>query len=296
MRPTLAFSVAILMVIAITAAVLAQSSESLTNDDIVKMVRAELSTTIIVTTVESAKSANFDLSPSALVTLKGAGVNDRIIETMQMKARDRAQSSGRNAGSPAQGLDDAAVLAAIAAGEAGEVDRLVSYCKAGEPFFQGLGQAVSGNWEKTSPFHVITATNAGRIAYMAEERKRRYKPLTLDAIPASLRSLTKLYVLVAPEALEFSLQWHGLVLPIQHVVLKSRRVPGAIVQAERVEGRMLEWDTLMDADTSGSLTLATFDINAVKALPEGEINVVLVTSRGERQCKIGTKDRVELLK
>ena len=63
-----------------------QGSDVLVNEDVVKMVRAQLSTTVILNTIQSA-NAKFDVSPTALVALKEAGVEDRIIEAMQVKAR-----------------------------------------------------------------------------------------------------------------------------------------------------------------------------------------------------------------
>ena len=66
----------------------APSSQALTNEDIIKMVRAQLSTSIIIATIDSA-SFTFDLSPTALIALKEAGVEDRIIEAMQARVRTR---------------------------------------------------------------------------------------------------------------------------------------------------------------------------------------------------------------
>lgn len=57
----------------------------LTNQDVVKMVRADLSAPIIRRTIESAAAVDFDLSPDGLIALKGAGVPDDIIASMQSK-------------------------------------------------------------------------------------------------------------------------------------------------------------------------------------------------------------------
>ena len=78
---------AVTFVLALTGLAV-QSGEPLTNDDIVKMVRAQLSTHIIMTTIE-ATPVKFDLSSAGLISLKEAGVEDRIIEAMQAKARTR---------------------------------------------------------------------------------------------------------------------------------------------------------------------------------------------------------------
>ncbi len=57
-----------------------------------KMARAQLSTSIILTTIESANSVKFDLSPADLIALKDAGVNDRVVEAMMAAARRGRES------------------------------------------------------------------------------------------------------------------------------------------------------------------------------------------------------------
>ncbi|MDA2934779.1 hypothetical protein MYX82_10620 [Acidobacteria bacterium AH-259-D05] len=81
LRSGVSIRFAILIVLA-SGLVFAQNDEPITNDDIVKMARAQLSTSIIVTTIESANSVKFDLSPTGLIGLKDTGVDDRVIEAM----------------------------------------------------------------------------------------------------------------------------------------------------------------------------------------------------------------------
>jgi hypothetical protein len=70
----------------------APASQALTNADIIKMVKAQLSTNIIIATIDSA-NVNFDLSPTGLIGLKEGGVEDRIIEAMQARSRTRDTGS-----------------------------------------------------------------------------------------------------------------------------------------------------------------------------------------------------------
>ena len=56
-------------------------AKPLTNDDVVKMVKAGLGPQIILATIKSQPGA-FDVSPAALVALKNAGVNDEIIAAL----------------------------------------------------------------------------------------------------------------------------------------------------------------------------------------------------------------------
>jgi len=64
-------------------AVLAQ--EALTNDSIVKMVKAGLGDEIIVSTIQS-QPGNYNVTPDALVALKGNGVSDKVLAAMEAKA------------------------------------------------------------------------------------------------------------------------------------------------------------------------------------------------------------------
>ncbi len=114
MRSSFTVPLAVLLLVTLPVLALAQSGEPVTNEDVVKMVRAQLSTSIIVTTIQAAKAVKFDLSPAGLVSLKEAGVDDRVIEAMQ--ARSPAEISQREPGAahggpPAEG-DRSDVLAA----------------------------------------------------------------------------------------------------------------------------------------------------------------------------------------
>jgi len=69
---------------------------TLTNDDIVRMAQAKLPPHIIIATIESA-NLDFDLSPDGLIRLKESGVEDRVIQTMQAKTRERESGATTDA-------------------------------------------------------------------------------------------------------------------------------------------------------------------------------------------------------
>ena len=75
-----------LILVASGALCRAQTTATLTNDDVVKMVRAQLATDIILTTIETS-NAKFDVTPAGLIALKEAGVPDQIVQAMQAKMR-----------------------------------------------------------------------------------------------------------------------------------------------------------------------------------------------------------------
>ena len=55
----------------------------LTNTDVIKLVAARLSDAVIVTAIESAPRADFDLTTNALIALKQNGASDAVIAAMQ---------------------------------------------------------------------------------------------------------------------------------------------------------------------------------------------------------------------
>lgn len=86
MRARFTCAAAVLSALLYGVGAVAQNRSPLTNDDIAKMARAGLSTSIIITTVETAPAVAFDVSPAGLIELKSAGVEDSIIEAMLAKA------------------------------------------------------------------------------------------------------------------------------------------------------------------------------------------------------------------
>lgn len=94
LRSTIRVRLVFVVVFALSSLAFAQdpTGQPLTNEDIIKMVKAQLSTNIIIATIDSA-NFNFDVSPTGLIGLKEAGVEDRIIEAMQAKVRTRNAGS-----------------------------------------------------------------------------------------------------------------------------------------------------------------------------------------------------------
>jgi hypothetical protein len=78
----------------------------LTNDAIIKMVKAGLNDDIVVSTI-NAQPAKYDTTPDQLIALKGQGVSDKVIAAMMNKAAGGAAS-------PAAAVPAAAPAAAAA--------------------------------------------------------------------------------------------------------------------------------------------------------------------------------------
>jgi len=59
-----------------------KTKPAMTNEDVLKMVKAGLGDSVVMSAVRSAKGAAFELSPDGLVALKGGGVSDAVIAVM----------------------------------------------------------------------------------------------------------------------------------------------------------------------------------------------------------------------
>lgn len=62
----------------------AKTSKAITNADLVSMTAAKLSDEVVIGAVQQASATDFDLSPKALISLKSAGVSDRVIHALQI--------------------------------------------------------------------------------------------------------------------------------------------------------------------------------------------------------------------
>lgn len=198
------------------------------------------------------------------------------------------------ASASAQSLSDADVAAAIKAGESKKFDNLVSSCQAGAGFGESLGANMAGGVQRTGTYVVTFSLNQGRIAFMAANAKRLYKTLTLDQVGEELRSPT---VFVSVEPSQPSTTSNTISVPalIEHVVLKSKAKSEMVVQPLKVDTEPVEWSNLLGGKVEGNRAVARFDSNAVRELPPGDFDVVVVTPNGERRCKVGAKDRRTLL-
>jgi hypothetical protein len=64
-----------------SSGILAQTRKPLTNDDIVNMTKQGFDSSLIIKSIQTSDTS-FDVSPQALIDLKGAGVNESVMEAM----------------------------------------------------------------------------------------------------------------------------------------------------------------------------------------------------------------------
>jgi hypothetical protein len=193
----------------------------------------------------------------------------------------------------AQELSDTDVVAAIKAGESKKFDDLVSDCVATPGFGENLNAGLAGGVQRNGSYNVTVAGNTGRIAYLAADAKRLYKPLTLDAVPEDLRR-PAVIVMVEPQKPSSSSNTIAVAAPIDHVVLKSKIKSDVVIQPLKVDTEPVSWSNLLGGKVEANRAVAWFNSSEVRELPAGDFDVVVITSNGERRCKVGTKDRAKL--
>jgi len=196
----------------------------------------------------------------------------------------------------AQTLDDAAVGSALQAGVTKKFSDLISDCVATPGFGEGMGASLAGGIQPIGAYTVTASGAEGRIAFLAADAKRLYKPFGLSDVPPQLRDRSMLFVTVTPHAPKKSSSSYDVPSPIERVVLKSKADPNKVVQPENIELSPLEWGNLMGGKVQGNSAVATFPHSVTKELPPGDIDIVVITEAGERRCKIGTKDRAKIIR
>lgn len=190
-----------------------------------------------------------------------------------------------------QTLDDAAVARAIKAGLEKKYDHLVSSCLAKVGMKENLVSAAATGLVRTGAFDVSVSTNEGRIAILSAEAKRLYKPFTVtDAEPFRVPMV---FVAVDPQSPGHTNTQVTVAAPIERVVLQSK-TNDAVVQPETFHTEVVAWQNLLGATVEGNRAVATFSLETLKQLPPGDFDVLVITTSGERRCKVGKNDRARV--
>lgn len=190
-------------------------------------------------------------------------------------------------------LSDDAVAAAIRAGEARKFKQLISDCTATVGFGAALSAGIAGGIQPTGSFTVIVSRNEGRIAFMAAQGKRLYQPLTIDAVTPEMRE-PAVFVTVEPQDPSRSGNVYHVAAPIERVVLKSKVDESVVAQPLAFDTEPVEWRNLLGGSVSANRAVARFSVDDVREMPAGEFDVVVITTAGERRCKVGRGDRRRL--
>jgi hypothetical protein len=212
----------------------------------------------------------------------------------------------------AQGLDDAALEQAIKAGLDNKFGQWSAQCKAGVSLSDKRKERAA-SWTRdsvhfTGAYQVTVLTSSGRVAFLAAEAKRQRTSFTVSDVPDQLRT-DALYVVVDP--IKPGGDWGSGVevpSPIKGIILRSKSVPASQVEPMSLEVGDVQWTegrTIMMKSRPGggfdknlfeqSRATATMPVESARALPAGDLEIVVVTSGADRRCDSTTKERLRLL-
>jgi len=153
---------------------------------------------------------------------------------------------------------------------------------------------MAGGVQRDGAFTVIVSQNAGRIAFLAASAKRLYKPFSAADVPEQIKGAPIAFVHVEPNNPSRSQSKISVASPIERVVLKSKVNESAVVQPESFETEPVTWSNLLGGQVEANRAYATFGVDAIRELPAGDFDVVIITQHGERRCKVGAKDRTKI--
>lgn len=191
----------------------------------------------------------------------------------------------------AQTVDESKIQAALELGLSGKTADIVFSCEAGGSFRQGvlLGATVHSGVSYSEKYDVQLATNLGRIAALAQDAKRMYKPFSRSNVPDAML-VPSVYIYVRPQGPSQSGSVLNLAPPLEHLVLKPKASDSEVLHPDSLAITTVEW-MLGGGKWTGTQADGVFPIDRVMALPPGDFEIVLITEGGERRCKVSDKDR-----
>lgn len=198
-------------------------------------------------------------------------------------------------GPEARVLSDADVDAAIKAGVRKKHSHLLSTCSARPGIGASIAGEFAGDVHYTGGYDVVVSTNAGRIASLAAEAKRLYKRFTRADVGEELLS-PAVFVIADPEQPSHLKSSLKVPAPIERIVLRSKVRDNMVAQPQAIAIEQVTWPHLRGGAISGTRALARFPMASVQEFPPGDFDVVLITTAGERRCKVGASDRARLFR
>jgi hypothetical protein len=200
--------------------------------------------------------------------------------------------------SSAQALTDAEIAAAIKAGASGQkkdIKALRDDCMATPGFGEAFSKNLAGGVQDIGAFTVTTSSTAGQIAGLAFDAKRLYETFSAASVPPELHTRA-LFVTATPNNPSSSSGTTAVAAPIEQVILQSKAHREIVLKPRLFSATPVEWSNLLGGKVTNNMASAQFDLDEVRGLPPGDIDIVLVTTAGERRCKLGTQDRLRLTK
>jgi hypothetical protein len=193
-------------------------------------------------------------------------------------------------GAAAQPLTQAQIDEAIGAGMTGKQKSLVITCAA----VIGFGQMFKREQalDPRGSFGVTMSLTQGRIAALAADARRVYKPFGASDVPADLKSAAVL-VDIDPDPPDLNTETRAVwyTPSIQQVVIKAFPDRKRFVLPAALQLDPVEWKDAPGGPMKGNRGRARFNVGDVRELPPGELEIAVVTEAGERACIVPARDR-----
>jgi hypothetical protein len=180
---------------------------------------------------------------------------------------------------------------AIQAGQTGKHKQLIATCQAVIGFREVFrNEKVGLNF--LGSYEVNLSQTAGQIALMAAAAKRFYKPFTVEQVPDNLKT-AGVVMTAEPSQPEESSTLRGAIWVAAPIELMVLRVwpRGSPVRPVELTTEPVEWPNVAGQTLRGNRARAEFRIGEILEMPQGELEVVVVTPAGERTCILSSRDR-----
>jgi hypothetical protein len=192
----------------------------------------------------------------------------------------------------AQTLTPQQIEDAIAAGRNKKERQLVFTC----PAVIGFGAMFRGEKagiNQTGAYAVTVSLPTGRIAQLSAAAERFYKHLEPDAVPADLRTMAVIVTAEPGEPIVSSAPTRSasVAAPIQQMVIRDFPWRHDIVRPDTLKLDPVQWSNVLGTTVNATRAEARFPLGAVRELTTGELEIILVTTAGERSCSMPERDR-----
>ena len=192
----------------------------------------------------------------------------------------------------AQSLSPEEIDKAIVAGQTGKQKQLLVTCQA-VIGFREIFKGEKTGLDFTGSYEINLSQTAGRIALLAAEAKRFYKPFTAAQVPQDLK-VTEAVMTAEPAPPELSSTMRGSIsvaAPIELLVIKAWPNRKLVVKPAAFTTEAIEWPNVSGQTVRGNRARARFRLGEIAELPPGDLELAVVTPAGERTCTVPSRDR-----
>jgi hypothetical protein len=136
--------------------------------------------------------------------------------------------------------------------------------------------------------HVVQiADSRAAIAAAAWQKEQKYLTYTVADVRPLMRRYG-FYLYLAPEASYWDGRQQVRAAPVENVVLRSAASQEAVVRPAAIDIQLNAIE-----QTTGDVE-ATFPANSFDILPPGDVDIVVITTHGQRTCRVRASERAAL--